>query len=108
MPCLFAVNQKQSTLSNQLIKKHTRNQKIPFTKNDNYVYELRCDNDFDVNSSDNLEYNKTYINYFPIYRASDTNRYNELSIKYSVDGSTTDGKVYGLNKDTNINDYLNI
>ncbi len=50
--------------------------------------------------------NENYLNWSPLYRSTDTNKYNDSFIDYDTEGSPIDGKVYGFKTEGELNAYL--
>ena len=81
----------------------------------NYLINLKAAFEIGIGSNNNeiimmkFRYHfedSDYLNWSPLYRSSDTNRYNQSSISYQIQGSPIDGKVHGFNNQDQLNRFL--
>ncbi len=81
----------------------------------NYLINLKAAFEIGVGSNNNevimmkfrYHFEDTdYLNWSPLYRSSDTNRYNQSSISYQIEGSPIDGKVHGFSDQNELNRFL--
>ena len=81
----------------------------------NYLINLKAAFEIGVRSNDNeiimIKYryhfeDTDYLNWSPLCRSSFTNRYNQSSINYQIQGSPIDGKVHGFSDESELNRFL--